>query len=278
MDPDSFGTVKNPDLDRPLWIGGPGVQFRPGNARQTAGQIQPHRMGVIFHHPVNLIAGQSVFAAQRDHAAALGPAEPAVGCGPKCAVSIHVKAVDTTPAQPFTDCIRCADLAVIEIRYAAPEKAKPQTAPHRVAEESSSHIFASELVPGNPFDDTPSKQMKKALAMAHPDVPRSVRGNGINESGGHGTQGNKSVRLENRDAVWRCDPNLPAIILKEGVHFIIRQSTSRNLPHRPARSGKSAGPTARRLHTSLAVNRDLPVIPPVQTVIRADPNAAVARP
>jgi len=277
MDPDSLGTVENPGLDRPLWIGGPGVQFRPGNPHQAAGQIQPHRMGVVFHHPVKRIAGKSVPAAKCDHTAVFHPAEPAVGCGPKCAVAIQVKAVDTAAAQPFAACIRCADLAVLEIRYAARGKAKPQTALHRIVEQSGSHVFASEFAPGNPFDHTRPHQMKKAIAVTHPDVPRGVRGNGINDPVGHGAHGNEPVRVENGDSTKRCDPNLPAIILREGVHLIIRQSTSSNLSHRPPLPGNSLGSTALGRCTSLAVNRDLPVIPPVQAVIRADPNAAVAR-
>src|SRR5712691_8727888 len=48
------------------------------------------------------------------------------------------------------------------------------------------------------------------------------------------------------------DPNSSAVVLKEGRHTIIRQSTA-----------------------SLAVNRISPVLPSVQAIIRAKPNAAI---
>jgi hypothetical protein len=50
----------------------------------------------------------------------------------------------------------------------------------------------------------------------------------------------------------RGDPNSPAIVLKDGIHGVIRQST-----------------------VSLAVNRNLPVIPSVQAIRSAKPNAAI---
>ena len=121
----SVGTVENRRLDRLLWMGGPGVQLRPANAHQATGQIQPDRMGVILHHPVNRIAGQSVLAGERENAAVFDPAQPALSCGPERTVPIDVETADHSLAQPFGACVRCAELTVLEISYATVTKSKP---------------------------------------------------------------------------------------------------------------------------------------------------------
>jgi hypothetical protein len=71
-------------------------------------------------------------------------------------------------------------------------------------------------------------------------------------------------------------PNSPTVVLKERLHTVIRQSAIGHLAHIEFSFlfGTAApGPCA-----SLTVNRDLPVIPPVQTVRSAKPNAAVPGP
>src|ERR1700730_8931664 len=72
-------------------------------------------------------------------------------------------------------------------------------------------------------------------------------------SAGHASYGNKPAALEIGNSKGRGRPNSGVIGLIEGVHIIIGQSTS------------------------LAVNRNLPVIPSVQAITRAEPNATIPR-
>src|SRR4029450_10670702 len=79
---DSIRTVKHRRLYRLLWIGGPGVQLRPGDPHPTPSRVKPARMGVILHHPVNRVAWQSVPVRERQNAALFDAAQSAVSCGP----------------------------------------------------------------------------------------------------------------------------------------------------------------------------------------------------
>ena len=83
---------------------------------------------VVFHHPVNGVAGQSVLAGKRGHPAVFHPAEAALGCRPKRSVSIESKLVDPAFAQPIGAGEVLADLAVLEKCQAAVRKSKPKTA------------------------------------------------------------------------------------------------------------------------------------------------------
>jgi hypothetical protein len=95
--------------------------------------------------------------------------------------------------------------------------------------------------------------MKETLnGMADPDIPRAVSSDGVDESVRYSVYGNKPAVLEIGDPVICRNPDSPTVVLKEGTHHIIRQST-----------------------TPLAVDRDLPVIPPVQAIASAKPNAAI---
>src|ERR1700682_5876473 len=71
-------------------------------------------------------------------------------------------------------------------------------------------------------------------------------------------------------------PNSPAIVLKERLHTIIRQSTIDHLVH--VGFSFPFGAATPPVCASLTVNRDLPVIPSVQTVRSAKPNTAVPGP
>ena len=82
-------------------------------------------MVVVFHHPVNRIAGQSVPAGKRGDTAVFHPAQPAFGRGPERTVPIELKTADTALAQSIGAAIRCADLTVLEIRHASMTKSKP---------------------------------------------------------------------------------------------------------------------------------------------------------
>src|SRR5580693_7013751 len=95
--------------------------------------------------------------------------------------------------------------------------------------------------------------MKKTLVVANPETSRVTPGDGMSVLAGHTSYGNKPVILEVGNPATRGDPNSPAVVLKEGLHILIRQTTP------------------------LVVNRNLPVVPPVQAMNRAKPNAAIAR-
>jgi hypothetical protein len=95
--------------------------------------------------------------------------------------------------------------------------------------------------------------VKKALILvADPEIPPAIAREGFHDAGGHGGYWNKPAILEVGHPVMGGNPNSPMIILKERIHVIIRQST-----------------------TSLAVNRNLPVVPSVQAIPSAKPDAAI---
>src|ERR1700733_5946166 len=71
-------------------------------------------------------------------------------------------------------------------------------------------------------------------------------------------------------------PNSPAIVLKKRLHTVIRQSTIGHLAH--LRFSFLLGVAAPRGCGPMTVNRDLAVIPSVQTVGSAKPNTAVPGP
>jgi hypothetical protein len=87
--------------------------------------------------------------------------------------------------------------------------------------------------------------------VAEPNIPRTVLGDGLHASQGRGAYGNEPAILEPGNPVRRGGPNSPAIILKEGLHIIIRQSVA------------------------FPIYRDLTVVPSVQAIKSAKPDAAV---
>ena len=107
--------------------------------------------------------------------------------------------------------------------------------------------------------------MKKAVLVADPDAPRTVRADGIHDAFRHGANGNKPVRLEQGHAAIRGDPQIPAIVLKKGVHLVIRQPIACDVPPR------------HHLCASLTVSRDVPFVPSVQAIIRAEPHGSIGR-
>jgi hypothetical protein len=140
--------------------------------------------------------------------------------------------------------------------------------------------------------------MKKALMLvAYPKIPGTVPGyrmqvSARRDQSQHGRDvslariliidlgsirryGNKPSILEVGRSVLGERPNSPAIVLKERLHTVIRQSAIGHLAHIEfsfffctAAPGQCA---------SLTVNRDLAVTPSVQTVRSAKPNATVPR-
>src|ERR1700686_269489 len=140
--------------------------------------------------------------------------------------------------------------------------------------------------------------MKKALMLvAYPKIPGTVPRYGMHLSAGRDQSEhagdlslaripmidigavrpyrNKPSILEIGSSIRGERPNSPAIVLKQRLHAVSRQSTIGHLAH--IEFLFLLGAAASGLCASFSVNRDLPVIPAVQTVRRAEPNAAVLR-
>src|SRR5208283_5094304 len=94
--------------------------------------------------------------------------------------------------------------------------------------------------------------MEKALIVADPKTPRDVLGNGANVPAGHSTCGNKPAILEVGVSAEHKYPNSPSGVLKDAVHIAVRQFCA-----------------------ALAVDRNLTVLPSIQTVRGANPNATI---
>ena len=92
--------------------------------------------------------------------------------------------------------------------------------------------------------------MEETLVVANPEIPRAVSGDGVHDSAGHPTHGDKPAIIEVGDPAERRDPNSPAFVLKQGLH-IAQQSAA-----------------------SLPINRNPPVIPSVQAIESAKRLAA----
>jgi hypothetical protein len=113
---------------------------------------------------------------------------------------------------------------------------------------------------------------KTVLTVANPEVPRTLPSDGTHVSTGHAAYGDKPAILEVGNAATRRYPNAPPIILTKGLHGVIWQSIVGYIAHIEF----SSGVTARGLCTPFTVNRNLPVVPSVQAIISAKPNAAIS--
>src|SRR5262249_44405509 len=72
----------------------PGVDRRARDAHQPARHAQPQRMRRVFDDPTDRVAGESIPAGQRGHAALLEPAEAAVGSHPQRSGRISIERAD----------------------------------------------------------------------------------------------------------------------------------------------------------------------------------------
>src|SRR6478609_3525731 len=109
--------------------------------------------------------------------------------------------------------------------------------------------------------------MKETLILvADPEIPRTVPGARKHQSARHGAYANKPAILKVGNPATRKDPDSPAIVLSEGAHSLIWQSTTGYLAHRaedaclarrskPAELLFSLGADAHGLRASLAINR-----------------------
>src|SRR5262249_13457559 len=116
-------------------------------------------MEIVFHHPM-CVAGQSVLAGQRGKMAAFQSAETALGRSPQRTVAIKLKPCDPSVSQSIGGGVRCADLAVLEIRHTAPPKSNPQPAAHRVRKQTHTNALLSEDGPGSVSDHLRVRETK----------------------------------------------------------------------------------------------------------------------
>src|SRR5262245_43823951 len=101
--------------------------------QKPASRVEPEGMRVVFHRPMNRIAGQSVLTRQGGNPAVFQPAHPAFSGGPECAFLIESKVADATLAQPLRGSVRRADLPVSEIGDATQKKSDPHPALRRIS-------------------------------------------------------------------------------------------------------------------------------------------------
>src|SRR5512138_1934575 len=104
MTPHSVETVKNCRLNRLFCLGDPCVQLGSGNADQATSHIQPNRTGVIFDHPVNRVAAESVLGGECQHATLLDPAQPTLRCDPDGATGVTIEAVNSALTEALGRC------------------------------------------------------------------------------------------------------------------------------------------------------------------------------
>src|SRR5262249_34567933 len=148
----AIGTVEERRV-KPGRGDGPCVQFGARKAYQTADRVQPERMVLVFPSPMNGIAGQSVFAVPRCHAAILQPAEPALGGDPQGSIRAESQLIDAAAAEPAAlSRERFANAAISEIRDASLLKPNPQATAHRINRESQRRIVMPQFGPCSRVD------------------------------------------------------------------------------------------------------------------------------
>src|SRR4030095_11933647 len=107
------------------WMGNPRVQLRPGDPHETTSRVKPDRISVIFHHPLNRIAGQPVLAGECENATVFEAAQSNLRRDPERAAPILVETAHPSRCQPFGACERGADLTVLKISNTTVSKTKP---------------------------------------------------------------------------------------------------------------------------------------------------------
>ena len=178
---------------------------------------------------MNRIAWQSVPAGERENAAVLDPAQPALRCGPESTVAITVQALDPAPAEPLRACIRCAELIVLVKRNATLEKSNPQPVLSAIVEQSPSWLFAPEAGPGKALDHPLVTHMKKRLVVADPDVACAVPGDRKKIAWRNASYSVKPIGVENRHAAERSRPKVALLVLEQGIDGVAWESACRNL-------------------------------------------------
>src|SRR5271165_3371665 len=129
-DPDTVLGTPNRRFDPALRVDDPCVQFRPPDAHEAAGRVQPQRTIIILYRPVNRVARQPVLAGQRSDAAVFYAAEAALlGCSPQRPVPIELEIGDRAFAQTISGCVGHTEPAILEIRETAID---PESKPNSV--------------------------------------------------------------------------------------------------------------------------------------------------
>src|SRR4030095_13194074 len=122
---DAIRSVKHRRPYRLRWMGNPRVQLRPGDPHETTSRVKPDRISVIFHYPLNRIAGQPVLAGECENATVFEAAQSTLSRDPERAAPILVEAADPSRCQPFGARGRCGELTVLEISSATVSETKP---------------------------------------------------------------------------------------------------------------------------------------------------------
>src|SRR4030095_15008125 len=114
-------------------------------------------------------------------------------------------------------------------------------------------VLMSQLGPRNPLDHIPAEQLKEtSILVGDPEILRRVLGDALHEAAGDAADGDKSVILQVANPVKSGNPNSPASILKKRI-----RSKAIEFPVASVESG------------------DLPILPSVQTIAGAEPNASI---
>src|SRR6476660_1196083 len=90
------------------------------------------------------------------------------------------------------------------------------------------------------------------MLVGDPQVPGAILSDGGHHAARKLTQRNKAIILQVAQGVRRGNPDSLAIVLKERLRWIAIQFT-----------------------VSIAIDRNSPVTPPIQTISRGQPNASV---
>src|ERR1700692_207661 len=142
----------------------------------------------------------------------------------------------------------------------------------------------AQLAPRDLFDHPSATQTKKALPLADPDIACAVPGHGMHVAW-DSADGREPAIFKKGDSAMRGHPNPILKVLKEGLDRIIGQSTCGYVAHAPwaarlALPALYAGflfsvGVARSCFSPLAINSKMAIIPSVQAMSSAEPDAAI---
>src|SRR5271169_5373690 len=100
-------------------IGDPRFQLAPCDAYQTTDRVQPQRTVVVFHRPMNGVAGQAVLRGERSNSAVFDAAKAPLRSSPHGSFPVDSQTRDMALTQALSDGVRRADLTILEIHHAA---------------------------------------------------------------------------------------------------------------------------------------------------------------
>src|SRR5215470_6360702 len=91
--------VKRRGLHFVLGIAGPSIQLGAGDTYQAASHIKPDEMIIIFHGPVNCVAGKAVLTSQRSDVPVFDSTQTSFRRSPQRSAQSESKIVDNARAQ-----------------------------------------------------------------------------------------------------------------------------------------------------------------------------------